>query len=131
MTGSCIFCIVGLYNVSNFYSSVNSLSYADVSMCASFLRYGSSDAFSETFGLTLSPSLGITCTGILSSGSDVVIISSYKAGIKYSLYSTLNISMVSAGPVIFQSAHLASLVIMILLDSGLYNLYVLLILGFP
>ena len=75
MTGSFIFCIVGLHNVSNFLSAFNNLSYTYVSASASFLRYLNSDELSEiSFGLTLSHSSGITCTVILSSGSDVGMV---------------------------------------------------------
>ena len=77
MTGSCIFCTVGFYDVSSFFIPFNSLPYKDVSVSESFLWYVNYDEFSEfSFGLTLSPSSSITCTGILYSGSDVGMMSS-------------------------------------------------------
>ena len=60
MTGLCTFYIIGLYDVYKLFSAFNNLLYADVSASASFLRYVSSDDFSEKkLGLTLSPSSGI------------------------------------------------------------------------
>ena len=45
MTGSCIIGIVWLYEVSNFLSEFNTLSYSDMSMLASFVWYIHSDEF--------------------------------------------------------------------------------------
>ena len=113
MTGFCILCIVGLYGVSIFFSEFNTLSYKDVSMSASLFRYINSDDFS--LGLTISPLSGITCTGILSYGSDVGMMSSSIPGTKYSLCALRNIFRVYSGLVIFESTHLTSLVNIILL----------------
>ena len=69
----------------------------------------------------------IKFTGILSYDSDVGRMSYPIPGIKSSLVASRNIFRVSAGLVIFQSAHLTSLVTIILLVSGLYNLYLSLV----
>ena len=127
MNGPCIFYIIGLYNVSNFFSAFNTISYSDVSASASasFLRYVNSDDCSEIlFVLTLSPSSGIMSTGILYYSSDAGMMSSSIPGTKYYLSASRNIFRVSVGSVIFQSAYLASLFIMTLLVYGLYKLYV-------
>ena len=123
MTGSCIFCTVGLYDVSSFFSEFNTLLYKDVSVSSSFLWYVHSDNFSEIlFGLTLSSSSGIAFTGILSSGSYVGIMFSSTTGTKSYLCASYNIFRVSTVSVIFQSSHLTYPVIMNLLVSGLYKL---------
>ena len=77
---------------------------------------------------SLSPSSGTKCTGILSCGYDVGMMSSSIPGTKSSLCASQNIFRVSAGSVIFLPAHLTSLVIMNLLVSGLHNLYAPLVL---
>ena len=74
MTVSCILGIVGLYEVSRFSIELNTLLYADMYVLAPLLLYVNSDYFEFTFGLTLSLASGITCTVILSSGSDVGIL---------------------------------------------------------
>ena len=128
MTGSCIFCIVGLYCVSNLFSAFNNISYADVSASDSFLRYVRSDDFSEiSFGFNLYPSSSITQTGIFYYGFDVGIMSSSIPGTKYSFSDSRNIFRVYSALVFFQSYHLTSLVIMTLFVSGLYNFYVSLV----
>ena len=106
MTGLSILYTVGL---SNFFSAFNTLSYAHVYASTYFLGYVISDDFSEIlFGLTISPSSGVTCTGILSSGYDLGMMSSSIPGTKSSLFSSRNIFRVSAVSVIFKSAHLTS-----------------------
>ena len=60
--------MVGLYEVSNFLSTFNTLSYYDVYVLASFFWCVKSDDFNFSFGLTLYPSLGIMFTVRLSSG---------------------------------------------------------------
>ena len=84
MNVSCILCIVGLYELSRLFSVFNTLSYAYVSVLESFLCYMSSDDFEFLFELTLYLSLGITCTGTLSSVSDVGILSYSIPGTKSS-----------------------------------------------
>ena len=97
MTGSCIFCIVGLYDVSIFFIAFNNLFYVDVSASATFLRCVSYDDFSEiSFGLTSSPSSGITCTGIFNYGFDVVMTSSSIPGTKSSFSALMKKFRVSA-----------------------------------
>ena len=76
------------------------------------------------FGLTLYPSSGITCTGILSLGSDVGILYSSTPGTKYSSCASRKNFRVPAGSLFYQPDHLTSLVRMTLLVSGLYNLCV-------
>ena len=71
--GSCIIGIVGLYKASNVFSEFNTLSYADVYVLMYFLWHVNSDNFELLFGLTIYPTLGITCTGSLSYGSDVTV----------------------------------------------------------
>ena len=97
MTGSFIIDIVGLYSVSSFVSSFNTILYADTSVLVYFLWYVNSDDFEFFFGLTLSPSSGITHTGIFSSGYDVVILSSSIPGTKYSSCALWNIFRFSTG----------------------------------
>ena len=127
MNGSCILGIVAMYEVSIFFSAFNTLSYAYVSVLASLWWYANSDYFGFLFGLTLSPSSGIMFTGSLPSGSDVVMFSSSIPGTKYSLCVSRNIFRVSSGSVLFHYNHLTSLVVMTLLVSVLYNLYLSLV----
>ena len=71
MTGLSILGIAGLYKVSSFFSALNTLSYNDVSVLASFLWYVNSDYFEFSFSLTISPTSSIIFTVSLSSGFDV------------------------------------------------------------
>ena len=128
VTGPFILLIVGLCNVSSYFSAFNNLLYTDVSMLLPFLWYVNSDEFEFIFGLTLYPLSGITCTGILYSGSDEWILSSSIPGTKYPSCELGNIFRVSAVSVIFQSAHLTSLVMMTLSVLGFYKFYVPLVL---
>ena len=97
VTGPFILLIVGLCNVSSYFSAFNNLLYTDVSMLLPFLWYVNSDEFEFIFGLTLYPLSGITCTGILYSGFEVGIISSSIPGTKYYLCALWKIFGVSAG----------------------------------
>ena len=109
MTGSCILGMVGFYKVYNLISAFNTLSYAGVSVLASFLWYINSDDFYFSFGLTLYTSSRISCTGILSYGlsygSVVGFLSSSIPGTTYSSCVLRNIFMVYSGSVIFYSSH--------------------------
>ena len=127
MTGSCTFGIVRLYEVSNFLSAFNNLSYSDMYRLSYFLWYVNYDEFDFPFSLTLSPLPGITCTGSLSSVSDVGVLYYSIPGTKSSLFESWNIFMVYSGSIIFHSSHLISLFMMNPLVSVLYNLYVSLV----
>ena len=127
MTGLCIFGIVGLYKVSSSFSAFNTLAYPDVSVLESFLWYLKSDVFGFLIGLALSPSSGIKCTRILFSVSYVEVLFFSIPGTKLSPCVSYNIFRIYTGSVIFHSAHLSSLVMMNLLVSVLYNVYVYLV----
>ena len=79
------------------------ISYADVSASATFLRYISSDNFSEIlFSLTLLPHHGLRAqeSCLMAYGSDVVIMSSSIPVPKYFVWASRNIFRVSSGSVV-------------------------------
>ena len=116
-------CYFGMYDVSSFFSTLNTLSYDDMSMIAPLFLYVNSDELSKcSFVLTLYPSSDITCIWILSSGYNIEILSSIILFTKYSLCVSGNIFRVSSGSIVFQSTHLTPLFILNPLVSGCYTL---------
>ena len=106
--------------------------YDDVSVTVTFLRYlGSVNLIGISLCLTFYPSSGIFCKGSGSSGSDSGLLSclmkSYIPSTRSCSLIVWNIFVVSAGLVTFHYEQLTSILIMTLLVSGLYSLYVSLV----
>ena len=127
MTGSCIIGILRFYEVSIFFSAFNTLSYADVSVLASFLWCVNSNNFSNLFpphNFSLIRDYVHMYLVFWFLHKDLILLYTWHPIFFVCITEHLQVFCWVSN---FQFSHLTSLVMMTLLVSVFYNLYVYLV----